>query len=77
LIGVGYLGTFCANLARILIISLSGYYFGPSGVIEQVHVHVGWIVFSLWLVIFWYYYFTRQVGISFFKKGKRESENSP
>jgi exosortase/archaeosortase family protein len=69
LIGIGYLGTFCANIARILIISLSGYYFGPSGVIEQVHVHIGWIVFSLWLVIFWYYYFTRQVGISFFKKG--------
>ena len=68
LIGIGYLGTFCANIVRILIISLSGYYFGPSGVIEQVHVHIGWIVFSLWLVIFWYYYFTRQVGISFFKK---------
>jgi exosortase/archaeosortase family protein len=68
LIGIGYLGTFCANIARILIISLSGYYFGPSGIIEQVHVHIGWIVFSLWLVIFWYYYFTRQVGISFFKK---------
>jgi exosortase/archaeosortase family protein len=68
LIGIGYLGTFCANIARILIISLSGYYFGPMGVIEQVHVHIGWIVFSLWLVIFWYYYFTRQIGISFFKE---------
>jgi exosortase/archaeosortase family protein len=69
LIGVGYLGSFCANIIRILVISLSGYYFGPSGVIEQVHVHIGWIVFSLWMVIFWYYYFTRQIGISFFKKG--------
>ena len=73
LIGIGYLGTFCANIIRILVISLSGYYFGPSGLIEQVHVHIGWIVFSLWLVIFWYYYFTRQVGISFFKKGKKDS----
>jgi exosortase len=68
LIGIGYLGTFCANIIRILAISLSGYYFGPSGVIEQVHVHIGWVVFSLWMIIFWYYYFTRQVGISFFKK---------
>ncbi len=68
LIGIGYLGTFWANIIRILVISLSGYYFGPSGMIEQVHVHVGWIVFSLWLIIFWYYYFTRQIGISFFKK---------
>jgi exosortase/archaeosortase family protein len=66
LIGIGYLGTFCANILRILIISLSGYYFGPTGVIEQVHVHIGWIIFSLWLIIFWYYYFTRQIGISFF-----------
>lgn len=74
LIGIGYLGTFCANIIRILAISLSGYYFGPAGVIEQVHVHVGWIVFSLWLVIFWYYYFTRQIGISFFPKKKNDKD---
>ena len=77
LIGIGYLGTFCANIMRILIISLSGYYFGPTGVIEQVHVHIGWIIFSLWLIIFWYYYFTRQIGISFFpKKENQDSENN-
>jgi exosortase len=77
IIGIGYLGTFCANIIRILVISLSGYYFGPTGAIEHVHVHIGWIVFSLWLVIFWYYYFTRQVGISFFpRKEKRDKEDS-
>jgi exosortase len=78
IIGIGYLGTFCANILRILIISLIGYFFGPAGIIEQVHVHTGWVVFSLWLVIFWYYYFTRQVGISFFpKKGKtQDSEDN-
>lgn len=67
LIGIGYIGTFCANIIRILGISLSGYYFGPSGVIEQVHIHIGYVAFSLWMVIFWYYYFTRQIGLSFFK----------
>ena len=76
IIGIGYIGTFCANVIRILVISLSGYYFGPKGVIEQVHVHIGWIVFSLWMIIFWYYYFTRQIGISFFKKSDRNSENN-
>lgn len=76
LIGIGYIGTFCANVIRILVISLSGYYFGPKGVIEQVHVHIGWIVFSLWMIIFWYYYFTRQIGISFLKKSDRNSENN-
>jgi len=65
---VGYLGTYAANILRIILISLSGYYFGPVGVMEQVHVNVGWIVFSLWMIIFWYYFFTRQVGIQFFKK---------
>jgi exosortase/archaeosortase family protein len=76
-IGIGYLGTFCANMIRILVISFSGYYFGPSGVIEQVHVHIGWVVFSIWMIIFWYYYFTRQIGISFFKKGiSKDSDNN-
>ena len=69
LIAVGYLGTFIANITRILVIALAGYFFGPVGVLEDVHVHIGWIVFSLWMIIFWYYYFTRQLGISFFKKG--------
>jgi exosortase/archaeosortase family protein len=65
LIGIGYIGTFCANILRILLISLSGYFFGPTGIMEQVHIHIGWICFSLWMIIFWYYYFTRQIGISF------------
>jgi exosortase/archaeosortase family protein len=69
LIAIGYLGTFIANITRILTIALAGYFFGPVGVLENVHVHIGWIVFSVWMIIFWYYYFTRQVGISFFKKG--------
>jgi exosortase/archaeosortase family protein len=69
LIAIGYLGTFIANITRILMIALTGYFFGPVGVLENVHVHIGWIVFSLWMIIFWYYYFTRQLGISFFKKG--------
>lgn len=72
LIAIGYLGTVVANLTRIVLIALAGYFFGPSGVIENVHIHIGWIVFSAWLIIFWYYYFTRQLGIVFFKK-KSES----
>jgi exosortase/archaeosortase family protein len=68
LIIIGYLGTIFANITRILLIALAGYFFGPVGIMEDVHVHIGWVVFSLWLIIFWYYYFTRQVGINFFKK---------
>jgi exosortase/archaeosortase family protein len=77
LIAIGYIGTYIANIGRIVLISLSGYYFGPSGLIEQVHIHIGWILFSLWMIIFWYYYFTHQIGVSFFKKsGEKESENN-
>jgi len=72
LIGIGYIGTFCANILRILLISISGYFFGPTGIIEQVHIHIGWICFSLWMIIFWYYYFTRQIGISFTTKKNTE-----
>jgi exosortase/archaeosortase family protein len=68
IIAIGYIGTYCANIARIVLIALSGYFFGPSGVIEQVHVHIGWILFSSWMIIFWYYYLTRQIGISFLNK---------
>lgn len=75
LIGIGYLGTVCANFARILLIALSGYFFGPVGIMEQVHIYIGWICFTLWLIIFWYYYFTHQIGISFAKR-KTVSPNS-
>jgi exosortase/archaeosortase family protein len=72
LIGIGYIGTFCANILRILLISLSGYFFGPTGIMEQVHIHIGWICFSVWMIIFWYYFFTRQIGISFITKKNTE-----
>jgi len=76
LIAIGYLGTFIANITRILMIALAGYFFGPAGVIENVHVHIGWIVFSLWLIIFWYYYFTRQLGITIFKKRNQQDKGN-
>lgn len=74
LIAIGYIGTFCTNAARILLIALSGYFFGPVGVIEKVHVHIGWICFSIWMIIFWYYYFTRQLGITIFKARHKTGE---
>jgi exosortase/archaeosortase family protein len=74
LIAIGYIGTFCANITRIILIALSGYFFGPVGLIEQMHVHIGWICFSLWMIIFWYYYFTRQLDFSFFNKKNNQTK---
>ncbi len=76
LIAVGYLGTIIANLLRIFLIALTGYYYGPAGVMQNVHIHIGWVVFSLWMIIFWYYYFTRQLQITFFRKKPEEAKNS-
>jgi exosortase/archaeosortase family protein len=75
LIVIGYIGTYCANIGRIVLIALSGYYFGPQGVIEQVHIHLGWILFSLWMIIFWYYFFTRHLGFSIMKKRNQAKGN--
>jgi len=74
LIAIGYLGTYGVNISRIVLIALSGFFFGPTGVMEQVHVHIGWILFSSWMIIFWYYYFTRQVGVAFFNKNLKSRE---
>jgi exosortase/archaeosortase family protein len=71
----GYFGTYCVNILRIILISLSGYYFGPSGVIEHVHVNIGWIVFSLWMIIYWYFFFTKVLNIKFFKKHPKTGDS--
>ena len=76
LIVIGYIGTYCANIGRIVLIALSGYIFGPSGVMEQVHIHIGWIMFSSWMIIFWYYFFTRQLGFSIFKNRKPQDKGN-
>lgn len=72
LILIGLIGTYASNIGRIAIIALSGYIFGPEGVVEQVHVHTGWILFTAWMLIFWYYFFTRHLGFSFFGKKKQK-----
>ena len=74
LILIGYIGTYASNIGRIAIISLSGYIYGPGGVIEQVHIHTGWILFTIWMVVFWYYFFTRHLGFSFSPINKQTKE---
>lgn len=63
-IAVGYLGTYAANIIRVTVIAYFGYLFGPAGVIEEAHIHVGWIIFTIWMILFWYVFFTRRLGLS-------------
>jgi exosortase/archaeosortase family protein len=72
---IGYLGTYAGNILRIGAIAMSGYLYGPTGAIENTHLYFGWIFFLCWMIVFWYVFFTRILGISFFKSKKPESMN--
>ena len=67
---IGYLGTYAGNILRIGAIAMSGYVYGPTGAIEKTHLYFGWIFFLCWMTVFWYYFFTRILGISFYKTDK-------
>jgi exosortase/archaeosortase family protein len=75
LLGIGYLGTYAGNILRIGAITMSGYIYGPTGAIENTHLYFGWIFFLCWMAVFWYYFFTRILGISFYKTKKPVNSN--
>lgn len=58
-VAIGFIGTYIANLIRVLLICLSGYYYGYSGVTQMMHVELGWIAFSIWMGVFWYIFFSK------------------
>jgi len=70
LLVIGGLGTYAGNILRIGAIAMSGYLYGPTGAIENTHLYFGWIFFLCWMTVFWYYFFTRILGVSFFKPKK-------
>ncbi len=57
-IAAGYVGTYLANILRITLICMSAYLYGYSGATQLVHIHAGWIAFSLWMITFWYLFFS-------------------
>ena len=75
LLVIGYLGTYAGNILRIGAIAMSGYLYGPTGAIENTHLYFGWIFFLCWMTVYWYYFFTRILGISFYKADKTVKEN--
>lgn len=58
LLALGYPGTYLSNVLRVVFISLSGYFYGHTGVLQTVHTHIGWIMFSAWMLVFWYVFFS-------------------
>jgi exosortase/archaeosortase family protein len=57
-LAVGYIGTYAANILRIVAICLSAYYDRSSGLVPATHMHAGWIAFSGWMLVFWYLFFS-------------------
>jgi exosortase/archaeosortase family protein len=56
---LGLLGTFALNILRIEIIFLTDYFFGQE-MGANVHYSIGYALFSIWLVCFFYIYSKRQ-----------------
>ena len=52
LFAVGVFGTFLANVMRVLLLFLTGLYFGRDALFA-VHTHLGWILFFIWISMFW------------------------
>ena len=52
LFAVGIAGTFIANVMRVILLFLTGLYFGRDALFA-VHTHLGWILFFIWISIFW------------------------
>jgi len=67
-LAVGYIGTYAANILRIVAICLSVYYDRTSGLVPATHMHAGWIAFSGWMLVFWYVFFFTYL----LKKEKKE-----
>ncbi len=53
LIVFGVLMAFVANLIRMVIIILTGVYYGPDA-LYWAHKEVGWMIFMAWVFVFWW-----------------------
>ncbi len=58
-LSIGLVGTYASNILRVVAICASAYMYGESGLAESVHLHAGWIAFSGWMLIYWYFVFSR------------------
>jgi len=51
---IGIIVSYFANLLRMYLIIIVGYFYGPE-MLYWVHTNVGWLIFILWMSIFWYF----------------------
>jgi len=60
LIAAGFPITYILNLLRVTLILLAVYYLDVSW-LETLHMHMGWVIFSMWMILFWYVFFSMRL----------------
>jgi exosortase/archaeosortase family protein len=53
---LGLVGTYALNIVRVTSVCLVGYYTGSDKYLELAHTHIGWILFTIWMIVFWYFF---------------------
>jgi len=53
---LGFLVTYLLNIARVTSVCLVGYYSGSYEYVSLSHTHLGWILFTIWMIVFWYFF---------------------
>jgi archaeosortase C (PEF-CTERM variant) len=53
---LGITAAYLANLIRMFIIVMAGYYRGPDA-LKWAHANVGWLIYMAWIALFWWLLF--------------------
>jgi len=55
-LGLGILAAYTANLLRMYIIVMVGYFYGSDAMLWA-HANVGWMIYMAWIALFWWLLF--------------------
>ncbi len=72
---LGFMGTYLLNIIRVTSVCLIGYYSASYEYVKFAHTHIGWILFTIWMIIFWYFFIIMLLKEQ--KARKPEKENAP
>lgn len=53
---IGFAVTYFLNIVRIVFVCFVGYYTGSYEQVMFAHTHIGWILFTIWMIVFWYFF---------------------
>jgi exosortase/archaeosortase family protein len=74
---IGAIGMYLINLIRIFLLFLTGIYINPKFAVGLFHQNIGWILFILYFVFFWWIISKRVYAPSKNSKMKKNNKVSP